>query len=527
MYASLLPAPLAALTLTLPAGAASGPLTVSALLSPALPDAPDSLPLGSGFDLSAHDANGQAVHTFAQPLTLVVAYDPLALLALGVDPHTLRLSYYDPLALAWVTLPTVLDPDASTLTAYVDHFTLFAVRLPSMATPLPTSTPAATATATPSAPATSTPAVPGPAPTPAPLTTAGPTPTDVIVTVVVPAPAPPAPVLLLLPAPTGVAAPSAPPQATYTSEPRRRTRPTATPLTRTVLRITHVTRTHRLLLTRVHLRDVTLTTTRDVVRLHVRVVTRLHVRVVTHQRVRVVTRRRVATRVRLREHVVTRVHHRLVTTTRYRYLTRVRTVERVVLRRRVVVRYLTQYHYVTRYHYLRQPLTGRFADPQAAAPWATMKQDRPLPKPEGRLWIRRLGIAGAPVWARDYRHNADGSYGYDIVPAYGTTRLARSVNLGQAGLTLMSGHDDIDGQIFRNLGLLRRGDLVLATRGGQAHLYRVFAMQVVLPTDVRLLNAVYTRPTLALVSCTPYGVDTHRVVVLASQVAPIKAVRRH
>jgi len=30
-----------------------------------------------------------------------------------------------------------------------------------------------------------------------------------------------------------------------------------------------------------------------------------------------------------------------------------------------------------------------------------------------------------------------------------------------------------------------------------------------------MLNATYTQPTLALISCTPYMVDTHRVVVIA------------
>jgi len=44
----------------------------------------------------------------------------------------------------------------------------------------------------------------------------------------------------------------------------------------------------------------------------------------------------------------------------------------------------------------------------------------------------------------------------------------------------------------------------------------VTATRVVAPTDARLLNARYTRPTLALVSCTPYLKDTQRVVVLAT-----------
>jgi len=40
-------------------------------------------------------------------------------------------------------------------------------------------------------------------------------------------------------------------------------------------------------------------------------------------------------------------------------------------------------------------------------------------------------------------------------------------------------------------------------------------VRVVTPDNVAMLNAPYARPTLALISCTPYNVDTHRVVVIA------------
>jgi len=79
----------------------------------------------------------------------------------------------------------------------------------------------------------------------------------------------------------------------------------------------------------------------------------------------------------------------------------------------------------------------------------------------------------------------------------------------------MSGHDDIAGSIFRYLGALRPGDTVVVAHGARTDRYVVRSVSVVTPDDVRLLNAAYTRPTLALISCTPYGVDTHRVVVIA------------
>ena len=159
-------------------------------------------------------------------------------------------------------------------------------------------------------------------------------------------------------------------------------------------------------------------------------------------------------------------------------------------------------------HYYHLPKTGRWAGPVATWQGAT-------PPVEARLSITRLGISWAPVWARDYRANPDGSLSYDIVPAYGLTRFASSAALGQPGLSVMSGHDDINGSIFRYLGQMQRGDVIQAWRGAHAFRYVVTSVHVVTPDDVRLLDAPYTRPTLALISCTPYWVDTHRVVVIA------------
>jgi len=131
------------------------------------------------------------------------------------------------------------------------------------------------------------------------------------------------------------------------------------------------------------------------------------------------------------------------------------------------------------------------------------------------LFNESLGIVSAPVWSRSFVANPDGSLRYEIVSAYGVTRFADSAPLGQPGLSLMSGHDDIYGSIFRYLGNMRSGDTVVVTQGAHTYRYVVRSVSVVTPDDVRLLNAAYTRPTLALISCTPYWVDTHRVVVIA------------
>jgi len=200
------------------------------------------------------------------------------------------------------------------------------------------------------------------------------------------------------------------------------------------------------------------------------------------------------------------------TVVRTRYVTKVKHVTVVRYRTRVITRYRTVTRVVAAYHYLQHPKTGRYAAP-VGAPVASW-QGSPPPA-EAQFSIARLGIHRAPVWARGVIANSDGSFRYDLVPFYGVTRFSLSARFGQQGLSLLSGHDDIDGNIFRYLGTMRRGDVIQVWQGKHTYHYVVSSVQVVAPNDVSVLNAPRVRPTLALISCTPYGVDTHRVVVTA------------
>ena len=268
------------------------------------------------------------------------------------------------------------------------------------------------------------------------------------------------------------------------------------------IRYHDVTRTHTKIRTLVHYHDATRVHTKiktlvryhDVTRVHTKIRTLVHYRTV--ERVTTITRVKHLTKIR------TVVNHKVVYTPKVRYSTVVHHITKLIVLHKTVVTTIVTYHY---YHL---PKTGRFAGPVAA-------RLRAIPPVEARLSIARLGISWAPIWARDYRTNPDGSLNYDIVPAYGVTRFASSAALGQPGLTVMSGHDDISGSILRSLGRLRRGDVIQARRGSHTFRYVVSSVQVVTPDNVSALNAPRTRPTLALISCTPYWVDTHRVIVIA------------
>lgn len=89
-----------------------------------------------------------------------------------------------------------------------------------------------------------------------------------------------------------------------------------------------------------------------------------------------------------------------------------------------------------------------------------------------------------------------------------------SVNPGQNGNLVLSGHDDIYGEVFRYLDQLKQGDEILVRTSQQEYIYVVDRWQVVSPTDLGPLSSTQ-EPTLTLISCYPYMVDNQRIVVVA------------
>jgi len=220
----------------------------------------------------------------------------------------------------------------------------------------------------------------------------------------------------------------------------------------------------------------------------------------TITRYRYITLTRTVTKVKVRNIV----NHKTVIT----YKTMVKPVTKVTYRVVTVVHHVTKVQEVRALRIVRQPVTGRFGGPRQT--WRGV-----APPVEARIGIARLGIAWAPVWARDFIQTGWNAFTYDIVPQYGVTRFSPSARFGQFGLSMLSGHDDIYGSIFKNLDQMRSGDAIVVTQGGHLYRYVVQSVRVVTPDNVAMLNAPYARPTLALISCTPYNVDTHRVVVIA------------
>jgi sortase A len=95
----------------------------------------------------------------------------------------------------------------------------------------------------------------------------------------------------------------------------------------------------------------------------------------------------------------------------------------------------------------------------------------------------------------------------------GVGHLLGSADPGERGNMVLSAHNDIYGMIFRHLADLELSDEVTVYAGEQPYRYVVTAKQIVEPTAVEVL-APTTRPVVTLVSCYPYMVDSHRIVVV-------------
>ena len=89
-----------------------------------------------------------------------------------------------------------------------------------------------------------------------------------------------------------------------------------------------------------------------------------------------------------------------------------------------------------------------------------------------------------------------------------------SANPGERGNCIISAHNDIFGEIFRRLPDLNLGDEVLVHTTSRVHRYVVTQKRVIEPTEVSVMEPT-SSPILTLISCYPYGVDTHRIVAVA------------
>jgi sortase A len=91
-----------------------------------------------------------------------------------------------------------------------------------------------------------------------------------------------------------------------------------------------------------------------------------------------------------------------------------------------------------------------------------------------------------------------------------------SANPGERGNCFISGHNDVYGEIFRYLEDIKVDDEIIVYAGEQPFRYIVTAPpRVVEPDDVSVMYPT-SKATITLLTCHPYMVDTHRMIVIAT-----------
>jgi len=97
----------------------------------------------------------------------------------------------------------------------------------------------------------------------------------------------------------------------------------------------------------------------------------------------------------------------------------------------------------------------------------------------------------------------------------GVGRHIGSANPGVRGNMVLSAHNDIFGEIFRDLDRLEEGDEIVISTQTRAYTYRVVEVRIVEPTEVGVMDPTH-EPTVTLISCYPYLIDNQRIVVTAA-----------
>ena len=90
---------------------------------------------------------------------------------------------------------------------------------------------------------------------------------------------------------------------------------------------------------------------------------------------------------------------------------------------------------------------------------------------------------------------------------------------GKTVHTVLTGHTGMaTARLFTDLDKLAIGDTFYIHVLGQVFAYRVDNIEVVLPTQTEDLRLVLNRDLVTLVTCTPYGINTHRLFVRGTRV---------
>lgn len=153
----------------------------------------------------------------------------------------------------------------------------------------------------------------------------------------------------------------------------------------------------------------------------------------------------------------------------------------------------------------------------------------PKPGQPIRLVIPVLNLDSEvqPVSLQTLDVNGQTFYQWEVPAGYKVGWHGSSAMLGYPGNTVINGHNNTLGEIFRDLANVQIGDQLILYDIHQAYYYQVERIELLpeqgQPLALRLENAKWIDPTdderITLVSCWPYVGNTHRLLVIAKPAA--------
>ena len=97
---------------------------------------------------------------------------------------------------------------------------------------------------------------------------------------------------------------------------------------------------------------------------------------------------------------------------------------------------------------------------------------------------------------------------------------------GKGNNPVLTGHRGLpSAELFTRLDELKKNDLIYINVLNDILAYKVSDIIEILPGDVSKLGAYRERDMITLITCTPYGINTHRLVIQADRTEYIKEVK--
>jgi sortase A len=95
---------------------------------------------------------------------------------------------------------------------------------------------------------------------------------------------------------------------------------------------------------------------------------------------------------------------------------------------------------------------------------------------------------------------------------------------GKGALSVITGHRGLaEATMFTNLDELRDGDTFTITTFTRVLTYRIFDIRVVEPSDTQSLHPQAGKDLVTLITCTPLGINSHRILVTGERIEPTPA----